>query len=160
MNTYQGHACGTPTLNRDVILQTLSMQVNTMKSIHFFIGLAFLILFLCTGIHMYFGFPELYGESEEIRMMYRSMHIYILMLSLINLMAANYLSFEKCENKRVIKIAASSLILVAPFLFFIGFIFEPPSYLIVRPYSFWGVIALLVGVMVHSVLNFKKIKQK
>lgn len=104
---------------------------------------------------MMFNFPELYVGREEIRMMFRATHIYILMSALVNLMTGNYLRNNSVKSFVKFRRLASSLILVAPFLFFVAFIVEPPSYLIERPISFWGVVALLAGVLLHSLLNLK-----
>jgi hypothetical protein len=122
---------------------------------HILIGILFLVIFLLSGVYMLINFPELYAGREEIRMMFRATHIYILLASLVNLMAGNYLlSKFECRFLQLRRLA-SSLIIVAPFLFFIAFVIEPPSYLIERPISFWGVVALVAGVILHSILNLK-----
>ncbi len=92
-------------------------------------------------------------------MMYRATHIYLLMSTLINLMAGNYLLHVKQFSFLNLKRFASLLILVTPVLFFIAFIYEPVSYLIERPISFWAVIFLVSGVMLHALLNIKWLKQ-
>jgi hypothetical protein len=122
---------------------------------HFFIGVGFFLLFLLTGLYMLLNFPEVYNDREEVRMMYRATHIYILMSALINIMTGNYLLQRKDFNFLILSKFASVLILVTPILFFVAFIYEPAEYLIERPVSFWGVIFLLIGVMLHALLNVK-----
>ena len=122
---------------------------------HFLIGTVFFVLFLLTGAYMHFNFPELYRGREEIRMMYRATHIYILMSALINLMTGNYLLQIKPLSFLLLRQLASLLILVAPILFFMAFLSEPPEYLVERPISFWAVVFLVVGVMLHALLNVK-----
>ena len=122
---------------------------------HYLTGIAFFALFLLTGAYMLFNFPELYADREEIRMMYRATHIYILMSALINLMAGSYLLNLKSTNFQSLRKISSLLILVTPILFFIAFIYEPAGYLIERPISFWGVVLLVAGVILHSLLNIK-----
>jgi|TARA_B110000908_G_scaffold124470_1_gene145936 hypothetical protein len=122
---------------------------------HFIIGIAFFLLFLLTGAYMILNFPELYNGREEVRMMYRATHIYILMSALINLMAGNYLLQATQFSFLILRKLASLLILVTPILFFIAFIYEPARYLIERPVSFWAVVFLVAGVILHSFLNIK-----
>jgi hypothetical protein len=126
---------------------------------HLIIGTIFIGLFLLTGGYMNLNFPELYGGREEVRMMFRSTHIYILMSALINLMAGNYLTASLNTSFLPLKKLASLLILASPILFFFGFIYEPPEYLIERPFSYWGVISLFVGVLLHTILNIKWLKK-
>lgn len=122
---------------------------------HFLIGTVFFVLFLLTGAYMANSFPALYHGREEVRMMYRATHIYILMSALINLMAGNFLLQTTQLNLPRLRKIASLLILVTPILFCVAFVIEPPAYLIDRPVTFWAVISLVVGVMLHTVLNIK-----
>ncbi len=124
---------------------------------HFTVGVLFLVLFLLTGGYMFTNFPELYAGREEVRMMFRSTHIYILMSALINLMVGNYLLNSANIDFLKLKRLASLFILVAPILLFVAFVYEPPEYLIDRPISFWDVISLFVGVLLHTVLNLKQL---
>jgi hypothetical protein len=104
---------------------------------------------------MLVSFPELYEDREEIRMMYRATHIYILMSSLINLAIANYSAGQQGLYCNWLRRVASVSIIIAPAVFFVGFIVEPQSYLVERPFSFWGVLLLLVGVLLHTAINWR-----
>ena len=128
-------------------------MIDTLSKGHFFVGVLSLVIFLLTGIYMIVSFPELYEGREEVRMMYRATHIYILMSSLTNLMAGNYLLNRTGGGFAPFRLLASVLVLVSPILFVAAFIVEPPSYLIERPISFWGVLVLLLGVLLHCILN-------
>lgn len=77
------------------------------------------------------------------------------MSALINLMTGNYLLQIKPLSFLLLRQLASLLILVAPILFFMAFLSEPPEYLVERPISFWAVVFLVVGVMLHALLNVK-----
>lgn len=126
---------------------------------HLLVGAVFFVLFLLTGVYMILNFPELYNGREEVRMMYRSTHIYLLMSALLNLMAGNYLLGVEEANFLRLKKLASLLIVVTPPLFFAAFIVEPPVYAIERPISFWGVIFLVTGVLLHALLNLKWLRK-
>lgn len=134
--------------------------MNIIYKAHYLVGTVFLVLFLMSGIYMFLNFPDLYAGREEIRMMYRATHIYILMSALLNLMTGNYLRSHSVKNLIWLRSIASLLILLAPFLLIIAFVIEPPSYLIDRPVSYWGVVILFVGVLVHSLLNLKWFQPK
>lgn len=129
--------------------------MNWLKLAHLSVGLVFLALFLATGVYMLVSFPELYKDREEIRMMYRATHIYLLMSSLINLAIANYSVGKQGFYCNWLRRVASVSIIIAPAVFFIAFIVEPKSYLVDRPFSFWGVLLLLVGVLLHTVINWR-----
>lgn len=128
--------------------------------LHFVIGLVFLILFLLSGVYMSQNFPELYSGREEIRMMYRATHIYILMSALLNLITGSYLLNLKNPNFVKIRVVASGLIYITPVLFSIAYIYEPPAYLIDRPITFWTVLCLFSGVMLHSLLSLNWFSKK
>lgn len=122
------------------------------RMLHLFVGAAFLLVFLATGYYMSQNFPSLYQGREEIRMMYRATHIYILFAAATNLLAAHALnSFSNWLSR--VQAMASLLLLIAPFLVFMGYIVEPPAYMIERPFSFWGVVSLFLGVVLISLLN-------
>lgn len=124
-----------------------------MNRAHLIVGCLFLLIFLATGVYMLFGFPELFSGREEVRMMYRATHIYILMASLVNLMAANCNQHASSRPLLLFRVFASGLVLISPLLMTVAFWFEPPAYLIDRPISFWGVLTLLLGVLTHSAIN-------
>ena len=109
---------------------------------------------------MIFNFPELYAGREEVRMMYRATHIYILMSALVNLMTGSYLLNNHNSSFQSLRKIASILILATPPLFFTAFVYEPNEYLIDRPFAFWGVLFLLIGVMLHTLLNIKWLTKK
>ncbi len=129
--------------------------MNVFIKSHFIVGIGFFTIFLVTGVYMIYSFPELYNERQEVRMMYRATHIYILMSALINLISGSYLNETKHLNLLVLRKLASLLILVAPLLFLFAFFYEPPEYLIARPVSFWAVLSLVTGVILHISLNIK-----
>ena len=136
----------------------------TLQKLHYCVGIIFFIVFLLTGAYMLLNFPELYVGREEVRMMFRATHLYLLFSALINLVVGNALlakDNESDSSRRFLPLwyVASLLILIAPGLFLVGFIVEPPSNLIERPVSFWGVISLLVGVMMQSLLTFQHMLQ-
>ena len=128
------------------------------KYTHSVVGTIFLIMFIATGFYMFFNFPDLYEGREEIRMMYRATHIYILFAAVTNLLVGQNLE-SYLNSLAIIQALASSLILASPFLVFLGFLFESPSYLIDRPYSYWGIVFLFTGTVVILILRLPWLKR-
>lgn len=142
-----------PIANLRVLEQLERMRLLAQS--HLLVGIVFFILFLLTGVYMALNFPELYSGREEVRMMFRSTHIYLLMSALINLMTGNYLLHAKQTSYSMLTKLASLLIVITPVLFFAAFFIEPQGYAIERPVSFWGVVFLVAGVLLHALLNVK-----
>jgi uncharacterized membrane protein YwaF len=119
---------------------------------HLVIGALFLAIFLLTGVYMFVNFPDLYQGREEVRMMFRATHIYILMAALINILCGTSNVGQCRASFAWLSSVASVLIMLAPVLFVTGFAIEPTEYRLDRPVSFWGVVALLTGVLLRAIL--------
>jgi len=129
-----------------------SGNFSMLEKWHLAVGFLFLLIFLATGAYMFFGFPDLYQGREEIRMMYRASHIYILFAGSVNLLMAGGLNSYNNWLASV-QMLASIAVLLAPVLILVGFIIEPPSYLVERTFTFWGIVFLFSGVLLRSLLH-------
>ena len=129
-----------------------------LEKVHLIIGFLFLLVFLATGAYMFFSFPDLYQGREEIRMMYRGTHIYLLFAASANLLMAGGLkTYDNwLANAQVM---SSVIVLLAPWWILAGFIIEPPSYLVERPFTFWGIVFLFVGVLLRALLHLSWAKR-
>ena len=144
-------------VNWTLVVQSLE-SMPMIRMLHLVVGTAFLFIFLATGYYMSQNFPNLYQGREEIRMMYRATHIYILFAAATNLLVAHALNpFSNWLSK--VQVVASLLLLVAPFLVFWGYIVEPPAYMVERPISFWGIVSLFFGIVLISLLNLPWVKR-
>lgn len=126
-----------------------------MKKLHLITGCIFFCLFLATGVYMLLKFPDLYQEKEEVRMMFRSTHIYLLLASLLNIQASNS---EPHVNGNIAKYGnciSSCLLIISQPIIFLAFIMEPPAYLIERPFSFFGILFLVIGVILSRLSKSK-----
>ena len=121
-----------------------------MHKAHLAIGIFMVLLFLATGAYMMFSFPELYSGREEVRMMFRASHIYLLFAALINLMAANVRTSGRKENSGLALNLSSGLIIGSTVLFAVAFWVEPLVYAIHRPITFWAVVFMFIGVLVNT----------
>ena len=125
---------------------------------HIGLGMTFILVFLGTGVYMLSGFPELYQGREEVRMMYRATHIYILFAALVNLLVGQTIGAREHRSK-YIQWLASALLFAAPFMLTTAFFIEPSGYVIERPISFFAVIFLFAGSLLTSLLNVPVIRR-
>ena len=129
-----------------------------LNQIHIALSITFILVFLGTGVYMLSGFPELYRGREEIRMMYRATHIYILFAALVNLLVGQAIG-EQEHRSKYLQWLASALLILTPFMLTAAFFIEPSGYLIERPISFFAVIFLFAGSLLTSLLNVPLVRR-
>lgn len=120
-----------------------------MKTVHKYLGIVIVIIFLFTGVYMKFGFPGLYKEDEIIRYTFRANHVYILLAGLVNIVLGIYLHVQPHGRKRFLQFIGSALILAAPILLVVAFFFEAPLGTPERYMTSIGIFTLFVGVICH-----------
>ena len=121
--------------------------MRKIQNIHLIVGFFFLAIFLATGGYLAIIFPTAYGDEEYVRFMYRSNHIYILLASLINIALGCYIDSSNVGKAQKF---GSFLVLLSPLILFLAFVVEPSGGLIDRPITFWGILALLIGIITHA----------
>ena len=125
-----------------------------MRRIHLIIGLLGVIVFLLTGQVMKHHHPRMDELSAEVRMMYVSRHIYLLGASLVNVVLGLYIRVHPRRWPRLSQQVGSVLILLSPLSLLIAFFAEPALGLAGRSWrSYFGLIGLLAGVMMHLVAS-------
>ena len=128
-------------------------MIKDLLNLHIIVGYAFLLIFLLTGVYLLISFPDLYAGREEVRMMYRSNHIYLLMAALINILYGHLFTIDTGSTAiKSLKAISGGIVALAPIDLLGEFIVEPPQYLVERPITFWGILALIVGVVFTSLL--------
>jgi hypothetical protein len=125
--------------------------MSKLKLTHLIVGGFTVITFLLTGLYMRKNFPELYGDNQAMRMMFRSSHIYILLIGLLNVVFGSYLTLSLENWKRILQVIGSALILAATGMLIYAFFHEPFLSGIHRPVTFKAVIMLLTGTLGHFV---------
>ena len=121
-----------------------------MRRLHLIVGLLAIAAFLLTGMIMRTHTPPLIGLSSEIRMMYRSRHLYILAAAIANLLLGLYLRLQPAGWRRILQYLGSILFLVAPVLLILAFAAEPPAGLTGNTgRSSFGQYALFGGAVAH-----------
>ena len=120
-----------------------------MKRFHLIFGFAVVIIFLLTGQYMDKYLGHLEGMADGPRMLYRTRHIFILLAGLLNLGIGAYFTWRASQVGRATQITGSALIVIATFLFLVGFIYEPKLAGLETPYSHWGMYLILAGTLLH-----------
>ena len=130
-----------------------------MKKIHFWLGLLGILVFLATGGYMHIYHGHLREMADRPRLLYRSAHIYTLLVSVINLSLGVYFRPSTAKLGRYCQYLASSILLLSPILLVCGFFLEPPAGNLGRPFVRTGIYGLFgVGVLLvlQSLFERKK----
>ena len=131
-----------------------------MQRVHLIYGVILLVLFLFSGYFMLKSFPEIYGTSPEIRMMFRANHIYILFAALINLLLAISTVNTAGRFRETAERFSSIFILTGGILLVTAFFIEPASSAWNRPLTFSGILLHLTGIIVIVVLRLSVHRKK
>lgn len=121
-----------------------------VRRAHLIAGLLAIAAFLMTGMIMRTHAPPMAGLSHEIRLMYRSRHLYILAAAIANLLLGLYLVRQPTVGRRILQHLGSMLFLIAPVLLVLAFAAEPPAGLTDHTWrSSLGQYALFGGGIAH-----------
>ncbi len=93
--------------------------------------------------------PPLDSLDSEVRILFRSRHVYLLLTGLINLTLGSYLSFRPAGPARLAQIAGSGLLLASPAVVFLAFCVEPEGPGIASPLTPLAIAMTLAGVILH-----------
>ena len=121
-----------------------------MRRVHLIVGITVLFVFAFTGVVMRTHQPRLRTLGDDVRLMYRSRHIYLLSSGVANVLLGLYLVPRQAAWRRGFQRAGSILFLVAPVLLGLAFFSEtghgisPPMWR-----STLGLFAMFVGTVLH-----------
>lgn len=91
-----------------------------MRRVHLLVGLLSLVAFLITGFLMSLHVPALSECDPELRLLYRSRHVYLMFAGVANVLLGLYLD-DSPSRGRFLRGAASVLLLLAPALALFAF---------------------------------------
>jgi hypothetical protein len=120
-----------------------------MKRIHLAFGILVFVAFLLTGQYMDKVYNHMQGVPDDIRLLFRTRHIFILLASLINLGIAAYFTKRRTLLRRVLQALGSALIFTASVLFIVAFFYEPLLTGLYTPLSHKGSYAVVAGIALH-----------
>lgn len=120
-----------------------------MSYAHLIFGIILFVVFLVTGKFMRVDFPDKDIIPQDLRLLMRSRHIYILFSSLIHILLGLYLQMHQKFWRKSLQIFGSVLLFAASLLLIWAFIFETYTTKQFSDISRYGLYASLAGTIFH-----------
>ena len=120
-----------------------------MSYAHLIFGIVLFVVFLITGKFMRVDFPDKDIIPQDLRLLMRSRHIYILFSSLIHILLGLYLQTHEKLWRKYLQIFGSFLLFSASLLLIWAFIFETYTAKHFSDISRYGLYASLAGTIFH-----------
>jgi hypothetical protein len=124
---------------------------------HLIFGIALFIAFAVTGKFMRIDFPDKDLIPQDLRLLMRSRHIYILFSSLIHLMLGVYIRMESDKRLRSLQYAGSFVLVVSSGLLLWGWWVETYQLQHFSDISRQGIYASLAGVGLHLIAGLGRV---
>lgn len=128
-----------------------------MSYAHLAFGVLLFIAFAVTGKFMRVDFPDKDAIPQDLRLLMRSRHIYILFSSLIHLMLGMYLRMEDDKRLRSLQYAGSFILTVSSGLLLWGWWVETYQLQHFSDLSRQGIYASLAGVGLHVIAGLGRV---
>jgi len=122
-----------------------------MKRFHLFFGLLLFVVFLITGQYMRADFPDKEAISQELRLLMRSRHIYILFNALIHIALGLYLQIRPQLWRKVFQFAGSAGLTAAAIFLVLAWRTETYDLQHFSGLSREGIYLSLAGVILHLI---------
>jgi hypothetical protein len=122
-----------------------------IAAIHLVIGITVFVIFLITGRFMRVDFPDKDIITQDLRLLMRSRHIYILFSALIHITLGIYQQMRVQTWQRVLQYSGSFLLVLSSSLFVWAFIVETYQTQHFTDLSRYGIYASLAGVFFHLI---------
>lgn len=120
-----------------------------MRWAHLIFGFVLFIVFTQTGEYMRADFPDKEAISQELRILMRSRHIYILFSALIHLVLGGYLQMRPGAARTILQYAGSVVLFSSSILLVWAFFVETYSFQQFSDISRYGIYTSLAGVGLH-----------
>ena len=127
-----------------------------MSWFHLIFGLIMFVVFLTTGKFMRVDFPDKEAIPQELRLLMRSRHIYILFSALIHLVLGVYLRMSADSRIKLLQYAGSALLTVSSALLVWAFVSETYWLQHFSDVSRNGIYISLAGVVMHLFAKFDR----
>ena len=106
-----------------------------LGKVHLLAGLLGLVVFVLQGQDMDLEHEHLAGMADAPRMLYRSSHIYLLLVSITNVVIGAYYSKDVPVVPAPVQALVSGVLLASPVALLAGFFLEPGLQELSRPFS-------------------------
>ena len=120
-----------------------------MNWVHLVFGLLLFFIFTTTGSYMRADFPDKDAIPQELRVLMRSRHIYILFSALIHLALGAYMRMGPKLGDKILQYAGSALLLLSSGYLVWAFVVETYSLQHFSNLSRYGIYTSLAGVALH-----------
>src|SRR5688572_25214468 len=120
-----------------------------MSWFHLIFGIVLFFVFTTTGSYMRSDFPDKDAIPQELRLLMRSRHIYILFSALIHMVLGVYLRISPDRRIKVLQYAGSALLVVSSAFLVWAFVTETYSLQHFSDLSRNGIYISLAGVVLH-----------
>ena len=121
-----------------------------MSWFHLIFGLILFVVFTQTGSFMRANFPDKDAIPQELRILMRSRHIYILFSALIHIAIGAYFQSRVRTPARILQYSGSAFLTIASVLLVWAFITETYSLQHFSNISRYGIYMSLAGVGLHA----------
>lgn len=122
-----------------------------MRRFHLIFGFALFIVFLITGQFMRADFPDKEAIPQELRLLMRSRHIYILFSALLHLVLGVYLTIRPGTLAKAFQYFGSFLLTLSSVLLVWAFISETYGTQHFSELSRFGIYTALAGTISHLI---------
>lgn len=109
------------------------------------------VVFLTTGQFMRANFPDKDIIPQELRLLMRSRHIYILYCAFLHILLGVYLQVRPIGWRKLVQYAGSAVLIIAGVLLVWAFIAETYTYAHFSEISRFGIYTSLAGVALHLI---------
>ena len=120
-----------------------------MKWVHLVFGIVLFFVFTTTGSYMRADFPDKDAIPQDLRLLMRSRHIYILFSALVHLALGVYMQLRAERGRKILQIAGSAFLFVSSGLLIWAFVVETYSLQQFSDVSRFGIYTSLAGVGLH-----------
>ena len=125
-----------------------------MKRTHLIIGIAIFVVFAITGKYMRVDFPDKELIGQDLRLLMRSRHIYILFNALIHLVLGTYLALNPRLWQKITQIAGSIALTAASIFLIYAWYVETYQLAHFSDLSREGIYLSLAAVVLHVIGGF------
>jgi hypothetical protein len=122
-----------------------------MKWFHLIFGVVLFFVFTTTGSYMRADFPDKEAISQELRLLMRSRHIYILFSALIHIVLGIYMSRGAEKWRAVVQLIGSTMLILSSVILVAAFVNETYYLRAFSDLSRYGIYGSLAGVVLHVV---------
>lgn len=122
-----------------------------MRRIHLIFGIILFVVFLATGQFMRANFPDKEIIPQDLRLLMRSRHIYILFCAFLHILLGVYLQIRPGGWQKIVQYTGSGLLILSGILLIWAFISETYTLAHFSDVSRYGIFTSLGGVALHLI---------